>query len=368
MAVVTLYFGPSVSGTGDGTTWGDRAQLLPSGAWNTLISGHNWNGPDSLRCVIETGTYSVPALTFSTGAPTINNRFSLHAGTSSGLWQPPSSTWNCCQPMWDNTGMVTLTTTATNIVTSRHADIYGMRLLQTGSNNITVQNLSANWCEFNSSSSGGSSYAAYGNELTNCVLRHTATTYSALAYVDSPYTVNNVRFEGSNTGTGTRGGIFFGTNVRFSNLCFIKCAVGITPGSLTTTFAGTSRCTFVDCTTGILDRATTSTLNATYLRNLFHNCTTGISLTDATKCRPVIDNVFNSCGTNVSNSGNWDVANLNALTSLAASDLFVDPTNGDYRIKYGSAHWGKGVGAGDGPIPPSVIAQAIWEREGRSLT
>jgi hypothetical protein len=52
---------------------------------------------------------------------------------------------------------------------------------------------------------------------------------------------------------------------------------------------------------------------------------------------------------NTTSLGNYP-ADMNNDTS-AGSDAaeYVDSASGDYRIKYGSAFWGKGIGAGDGP-------------------
>jgi hypothetical protein len=369
MGVVTRFFGPLASGTGDGTTWGDRAALLSAGAWNTLIRSHNFNGTDSLRCIIESGTYAVPAISFTSGNPSVANRLSWFAGTDAGIWQPPTPTWNCCQPLWDTTGMVTMTCTA-NITGVRHMDLHGLRIHNTGAA-TTLNYAFSNWCEFRNSFSSTSGYAGFANEMTNCVLQHSATTsFGAVLFPEIQTTVNNVRLQGNLTATsGIRGGLLAnGIHFKGSQLCVIDCQVGMLNNN--TAFSlGVDHCTFVNCPVAVQDRGNTGTFAGQIAHNLIHNSTTGVSLTDLTpKTRAVISNVFNAVTNLHSGNGNWDNADLNTVSSLAAADLFVDPTNGDYRIKYGSPHWGKGIGAGDGPIPPAAIAEAIWTRAGRSLS
>jgi hypothetical protein len=353
MGRTTRFFGPSSSGNGDGTTWGDRAALLVSGNWNTLIRSHNFNGADSLRCIIESASYVVPGLTFTSGNPSVANRLSFHAGTQSGLWTPPNVLWNCCQPLWDTAGMVTLTCTA-NITGIRHMDLYGLRLHNTGSA-TTLNYAYANWCEFLNSFASGSGYAGYGNELTNCVLQHTGTSFSAVLYPEMQTTLNNVRLVGNGSATsGNRFGIWAnGHHFKVSKACIIGCLVGVV-NSTGAISLGIDHCTFVNCPTAIQDRTNNATWHGQYTQNLIHNSTTGISLTDLTKTRTVIENIFNNVTNPDSGNGNWDTSNLNTISSLDAADLFVDPDNGDYRIKYGSPHWGKNIGAGDGPAPTPV--------------
>jgi hypothetical protein len=367
MGVVTRFFGPSPSGLANGLTWGDRAALLPSGAWNTLITGHAFNGADSLRCIVEAATYAVPALSYSSGAPSVANRLSFMPGTALGIWQPPNPAWNCCQSMWDQTGMLTFTSTA-NFSGGRFVDLYGVRV-RASAGTTSFSSGFANWCDIQSSFASGSGYAGYSSELTNCWIQHTAATYAAVYYFDTTQMLNNVRIVANPAAvSGNRHGLGLGfVQSKFANLCIVGALVGISgvTGNLGT---GVEGCTFVDCTTAILDRSTSTTFSGQYTRNLFHNCTTGISLTDLTKTRPIVNNIFNSVATMQSGNGNWDNTGLNTVSSLAAADLFVDPDNGDYRIKYGSPHWGKGIGAGDGPIPPAAIAEAIWTRAGRSLS
>jgi hypothetical protein len=54
---------------------------------------------------------------------------------------------------------------------------------------------------------------------------------------------------------------------------------------------------------------------------------------------------------------------LNLVNNYTAAgtdtDEFVDAPAGDYRIKLGSAYWGKNIGAGDQPSSGSLILPSI---------
>lgn len=357
MGIVTKYFGTESVGSGDGSDFNNRKQLLPGGIWNTDITAHNFNGSDSLVCVLEAASYNIPAISFTSGSPTTVNRLSFVAGSASGLWTPPNPRWNCCQPIWDTTGMYEFNTTVNNTLTLNGIDCFGGKLFS-NFNGPSYQNITANWCYFKNTNNGTSAYANYSGDACNCVMEHTAGNYLAVVYHSGGgRLLNNCRIIGSMAGTlGTRYGIF-GVTSRIANVCIINALEGVTNNTGGNSI-GLERCTIISTgavgTIGTRDRGN-ATQSGQLVNNLFHNLATGISNTDVTKTKAVRGNVFNSVTTMQSGNGNWNNTDLNTVSSASASDLFVDPTNGDYRIKRSSPYWGKGIGAGDEPIGLPLI-------------
>jgi hypothetical protein len=60
---------------------------------------------------------------------------------------------------------------------------------------------------------------------------------------------------------------------------------------------------------------------------------------------------FNGMGNYPTDLDNYTDAIAYADQAAADAAEYVDAANGDYRIKYGSSLWGKGIGAGDEPAP-----------------
>ncbi len=70
----------------------------------------------------------------------------------------------------------------------------------------------------------------------------------------------------------------------------------------------------------------------------------GIALVSNSRLRDNTSGNFNALG-------NYPDSLDNLVSGGLDADEFVGVANGDYRIKYGSAIWGQGYGAGDEPAP-----------------
>jgi hypothetical protein len=70
------------------------------------------------------------------------------------------------------------------------------------------------------------------------------------------------------------------------------------------------------------------------------------------RIRDTVSGAFDGMGNYPDSFGN-DTTEAGADADARDAAELVDAANGDYRIKYGSAYWGKGLGAGDGPAPAS---------------
>lgn len=102
MAVVTRWFSTVAAGTGDGTSWANRAQLVNGATWSSVITGFSFAGSDSLECRVGPGTYAYTAtLTNALFAnpPTRSNRIYIVGSDSSGSPIQPFG-WSSAEPTY----------------------------------------------------------------------------------------------------------------------------------------------------------------------------------------------------------------------------------------------------------------------------
>lgn len=59
MAIVIRYFSTASAGSGDGTTWADRAVFFTGGAYSTVLTNFDFSGSDTLHCYLGPGTYGI---------------------------------------------------------------------------------------------------------------------------------------------------------------------------------------------------------------------------------------------------------------------------------------------------------------------
>jgi hypothetical protein len=361
MAVVTRYFDVTGAGAANGTSYANRAPLFNAGTISTIITGFNFSGSDSLFCIIEAGSYTQSATTNNTSfanPPTMANPLIMNAGTGGNLWEPPHG-WSSATPFPSTAGQphITIANDSNWNVTGSHlfgicvegsiaGTVCACSSFQWGTvtNNRTNSSLSA--CI------SGSVPFAVANSQLRCVgdgwnVILSLTTIGASAF--------NVRVVGNSAASiaSNRRGIAVGGNSGFtvSQCTVIDC---VNEGMIHTN-AGTSSRAFVfnnlfyNCGTGIAVTAPTSAtniLNATY--NQFVNCGTGIN---SLATQIIRLNRFKGNTTVTNNQDNFPVTDSNWIDSIADNLVFKDQPNGDYRIKYGSTYWGKGIGAGDEPAP-----------------
>lgn len=382
MALVTRYFSTSSAGAGDGTTWANRAALLPSGNWSSIITGHNF-AADTLLCLVGPGSYSCSqqlTATLITTDPTALNPLVVHGCDSSGVaLEPAASGWVSAAPAWDDSALPVIATT-TNVGTSSVAHVV-FRLIKftaSGRNGAVLEGFRmVDWCSVVSSTANTVAVAINqtGGILSNSLLHMGGATYQAALYSFNPSDARciNCRITGVAGTSGDRDGVQTGTSTT-RDLSLVGCTIvgftgkGINCGG---THAGivldVARITVVGCgSDGISSVAAAAFLP---VRDCYISGCGGYGIVIKSGCAGLL--VRNRIRSNTSGavSAASDIPELDSDTSSGTDAAeFVDATNGDYRIKATSALWGEGYGAGDEIPTAASIAAAVWARSARTLT
>ena len=365
MAIVTRYFSTSSAGAADGTTWADRATLLTSTAFSTIITGFAFNGSDSLRCLIGPGT-NTPSTSLSGGSfanpPTVANPLEFHGCDSSGVvLEIANPGWTSDQPVWDDSGFPVIACTANQTIISNVFIVCRLiKFTHTGATNraawIAVR---ADWCTFYTSTSDNTSSFSSNMLLTNSVFDVANTTYASA----TDYSVNggmlfNVRIKGVAGSSGTRHGIVTsGTSNNIDVSHIDRCTVVGFGGSgfadTTTTTPSRNvfitKCNFIgNGGAGILMSATASQIRMRMIANCYLANNTAWGIDNASSRTTMFNNRLrdNTSG-NITGAGNHSTDRNNYTTDSDDATEFVDAGTGDYRIKSGSVIHGNGYGVSD---------------------
>jgi len=361
MAIVTRYFSTTGAGAANGTTWADRAALFSSGNWSTVITGFAFNASDSLEARIQGGLTYTCSQSLASGLfanpPSVSNLLVLHGCNSSGdLLLPPDGAWVSSQPAFSTATLPVIATT-TNIITFNLANLYA-RLIGLTASGAGVASITASgnfdWiniiCTSNSASATG--FLTPTMLLNSCVL-FSGTGFEA-GIVSPSGLVNNVRIDGTAaTSSGTRRGANTTSSGHvFSRITSIGCAGG---GAFMATGSATrsghySRSLMINCGAfGFQGSPTASqTVFHTVANSVIVNCVTGID--GNTNARFILagNRLRDNSSANYATTGN-SLTSVDDTSSGTNANEFVDAASGDYRIKLGSAIWGKGIGPGDQP-------------------
>jgi hypothetical protein len=347
MANVIRYFSTTSAGTGDGTTWANRAALFVSGNWSTVITGFNFTS-DSLEAFIGPGNYtqsqSLTGAIFTT-APTAVNPCWLVACDSSGNRWVPDWSWKSAQPM-DVLSMPFIGSSSITLINHGAIHLFGLNLQGSINTNVVANAASVNFCCITNAGSGTAAVACAA-PAANSVLRCTGTTFNTVFNAVG----TNCRIEGNMAATsGNRRGLNTSTaaTLFYDSCTFINCIGGGIFNSGTARLL-LSRCNFINC--GIAIQYTSTTELGTIVSHcLIENCTTGIS--NASGNLIASRNRLRDNGTNFS-LGVHSKEYGSILTPATDAEEFVNAAAGDYRIKNTAAIWGLGIGAGDEPAAPS---------------
>lgn len=341
MSIVTRYFSTSSAGAGDGTTWADRAALFSSGTWSVVITGFDFTS-DSMEARIGPGTYACSQSLVSgvfANPPSATALLSLVACDSSGSLLPhPNPGWVSAQPVWDTSGMP-LIETASNIIIVSGAYMVAILLRFASS----------------ASASGVISCNAY-----HCVTTNTLTSISARGISANGALMGCVAVV---TGSSYQGAISgHASNCRME--CNASAGAGERIGHHTPSGDGN---TVIGAAQGSVSAGGTGSTISNYI---VIGGTNSIAHAGSSASMRVISSVLVGssgyaiggtlgggflvgCRARDNTSGVSQAANnhvIDCITSAGSdADEFVDAASGDYRIKYGSILWGKGIGAGDGP-------------------
>jgi hypothetical protein len=364
MAIVTRYFSTAAAGAGDGTTWADRAALFSSGNWSSVITGFDFSGSDSLRCLIGPGTYTCSqalAAGLFTNAPTVANHLFLEGYDGSNRIVPADGGWVSAQPAWDDSGLPVIAT-STSIVTINLPQCLArfLKFTASGRNGDVLNNLRLDWCvAVNSTNNAGAS--VLGNSLSradNTVIACTGDAYARLGN-PGPVRWTNMRMEGNaSASSGNRDGI---ENLSNATRTLIMLTVINNPGrgvADTATAVGAtmelSRCVIANNGgTGVQLNATASQTGQAAVRNCMvtGNGGYGIDAQNAARVIAALNRLRNNTSGNFNGFGNYPTDLDNETGTGSDSDEFVDAAGGDFRIKNTSSLWGKGYGVSDEPAP-----------------
>lgn len=369
MAIVTRYFDVSAAGSGDGTSWSNRAALFGAGVWSSIITAFNFGGSSSLRCLIAGSAVITAALadgSFSVAAPTVDNPLLLLGCDASGVQIPGNLGWTSVRPSTWFDALPALTTT-TNIatITVTHAVARCLAFLAAGRAGAVVDSIAHVDRCLTANSAEGSTVAGVvvgARSLTNSVIRMTSVQYDKGVDVGAGGTAVNVRIEGNpSASSSSRRGLLTSGGATFRRISMV-CSFGHAGDGLQSSNTGTNhnhtihRCVLVH--NGGSGYAHTSATNAqSHVVEGSVAVGNGAYGFDGGSSRPIVIagcRTRNNTSGGINSIGNYP-SDLDHETS-AGSDAaeFVDPTNADmtlrdYRIKAGSAVHGRGFGVEDQP-------------------
>lgn len=369
MALQELWFGPAAAGSGNGSSYGNRARLIESdGTWSSTLTGFNFSTNDSLLCRLDSGNYTTVGTTLAstlfTNPPTNVCRIFFAASPGGQYWDDPDPNWNCCQPTWDTSNMVTLESGNLLLVngTNLFINFYGIILKSSRLDGPTLQKVSLYRCLVeNRGTSGTTTHRSDGildpSSIISSVVDNSFTgRYNyTLRMEQVSRLIENVRIIGNKSAThGDRRGITGGSAGRYNptNCCVMDHNIGIIYN--TNSANGqlyVANCTIDNCTTGIqfiTDSADAD--SAGIFLNFITNCTTAINIR-----RPYF--IGRNRIRNYTNLLSGDFANdsfliENFLSGSSDNIEYNDYSNKDLRIAKNSTFAGANIGAGT-TIPKS---------------
>lgn len=361
MSLVTRYFSTTSAGAGDGTTWADRAALFSTGNWSSVLTGFDFSGSDSLTLLIGPGTYtcsqSLASGLFS-HAPTAGNPLFLHGCDSSGNKLSPSNpAWTSAQPVdWDSS--LPVIATSTNIVTANLANCY-VRLLKftaSGASGNVLVSCGLDWVVVvNSQSDTSAAGVALIHPANNVSVVMSGTAYENGANSSNSAAIfDNFRIQGNPAASSGNRRAYLNTAFsgggisRFTIFNHAQRAVDQT-GSSTSGITMIKNCVIAN--NGSDGIRLVSTASQTGYRDVSHNIITGnggygINAQSAANVVAANNRLRDNTSGNFGGMRNYPT-DTNYTTDSDDASEFVDATNGDYRIKAGSAIHGKGYGVSD---------------------
>lgn len=360
MAIAIRYFSTSGAGDADGTSWANRAALFNgSGYWSTALTGFDFSGSDALEARIGPGSYTM-AQTLASASfanpPTVGNTLTLHGCDSSGdKLEPPDPGWVSAQPVWGQTGIPVISYSGNFSISA--AQIY-VRLLSFNISGIVQGLFSSNvvcaewvYCYANAT---GTAFCPFGQLLgKNCAVKMDG--YYAKGYdAASNGSFYNCRMEG-NTASG--GGVKDGFLLR-AGVVLINCVAVNNYGSGFYSSAGATSLLRLhkllahgNSGSGLVFGTALTTGGAEISGIFTGNGAYGINLNGSTRTEVAHARLRDNTSGNFSTPGNIatnlyvdETVTSGATAAERNSNEFVDPINGDYRIKPTSHLWGKWYG------------------------
>lgn len=354
MAIVTRFFSTTAAGSGDGTSWANRAELLSSGNWSSVITGFSFAGSDSLRCLIGPGTYNytqnlVVGL-FST-APTVLNPIYFEAAYSDGTeWQPSNPTWKSSDSTWGQTNQPVIETTSNVVIQISNSYWKGFRFTSSVRPGILANISSVDWCDFENTTSNTETLCIKSaNSITNCRGKVTGD-YSAIF---NSIHADNIRCEGNPSATsGTRDG-YLASNSVYVNLSRVTSVRNAGRGIAVTSTGG--RLFLTQCTAanngshGIQIIGTTGNASCVNHSYVVNNGGWGILYGNTGFVSFANNRLRNNTSGDFSITDHLLPVSWNYTATGTDADELVNVASDDFRIKNTSTLYGFGIGAGDEP-------------------
>lgn len=359
MAVQTFYWSTSAAGTGDGSSWANRAALLSGGSFSGTFQDID-HGADTILHLIGPGTYNISvalnAASFSEAAPGINSLAIFHACDSSGnIWTPPSPNWCSAEPVWDTSNMPVFAFSSTGQINLTHFAMRGFVVSQSGTVVPLAGGRLFDWCSVSSSWSNAAAQciSTVNGTVSNTYATVTGSTNGACINMSGLGTIVNCRcFGNSSASAGNRSGIQLaaggaGSSSVLQKNTTINCTVGINCTNTTGTVQNILNNVVYNCTTGIAISNSTATAIGRIAGNMLIGPGSGSAFTSSYP-HGLLNNRLRGWSTNFpAGFNNWPASSFNITDSGNDSDEFVNVGTGDYRIKSTSTYAGKQIGAGD---------------------
>lgn len=363
MALVDAYFSTTSAGTGDGSSWANRAALFSAGNWSTVITGFDFTS-NSLRARVGPGNYtcaqSLASGIFTVAGPSVATPIILHGCDSSGnLLSPADPDWVSAQPMDDSAFPVIATSTNIRTINSAFCLLRAVKLTASGSNGpVIVACGAADWISvINSTANTSAAGISAFTKLTNSMVSMTSSSYAYAIQALNNEVAKNIRLVGVTGSSGNRRGVEYVGTTSISDLLemtiigFGGDAVFSTSTNIAQRF-NLLRSVIANCSGNGVKPA--STANQTQVHEIMGcmitgNGAYGIDAQSAARVLLAQSRLRNNTSGNLNGFGNYPT-DLDINTS-AGSDAneYVDSANGDYRIKNTSSLWGQGYGVADQP-------------------
>lgn len=351
MALVTRYFDVSGAGSQDGTDYDNRAPLIVTGAFNTIIRNFAFNGSDALECILEPGTYSglTTNMTF-TNAPSTSKQLFFRVRN----FTPPR--WVSSQPFWNKDKMARIQSSSNIYLGVANTNWYGISVEFSNRSGAIFPNAVQRlvWClvENSTNSTSALCYGSAAGFVAYCSgFKCSGTSYDSVVLANNSIW-ENCRFEGNpNASSGNRRG--FSSTATPSN--FVNCTIcgNVGDSIILSAATGNISTTLINCVVhgsgnGLVISSSNTTIS-TRVYNSFIISGSGNGINVLLGSNSIYkNNRIRSSGTPIVNQIDFPSI-FNDTSSGSDSQEFVDAPNGDFRIKRSSVYWGKYMGCGDEP-------------------
>ena len=367
MAYITMHFAPTARGTGDGSTYDNAAELFPSGNWNSVLTSNNYATSGIVGLVQNTAQYTLnqqgTAAVFSGGAPTnLTYPLVLKGCDSFGnILNPVDYGWKCAAGDLDESNFVdldyTLTTGSLSNATNIHMRCFKISATVTSATLFNLFHGLLDWCKLYVTSTNtlgiGVSYNTTTIGIVNSQINMIGSSFARILTASSGGLVSNIRVKGDpSASSGTRYGVAVSSSsvvTAINGPVFICDCAGIGLLNYSTNLSAgiaASRMTIVNCGTGVATLNTSSGGGKLVITDsVITGCTSGLNQPYG---KYDLRNVVLRNTTDIVTTSENDISEpFTFITSETDADLYVDSSNGDYRIKSTSAHWGKNRGSQD---------------------